>query len=392
MVNRGLGFKGKVFIIISISTAILLVQDQITYYPIAQTMERMKTLEQELIQRHYPSFYDQITVQNVPIDDAGNEWIHTMICGQENTINLLLIHGYGGTGLFFLDMLRELSQYYRVFAIDLYGMGLSSHPRFTITGEDETINFFVDSIERWRQKLQIDEMEIAGHSFGGFVAGWYAIYHQNRVTKLHFISPAGVSDKGDSEEQWNRLVEEQSFFSKRKLALKIMGWVFDKRVDPFEGARKLGFVGRYMMKKFVLSKYNKIIPDEEGREKIVEYYENLVQLPQSSEQGFFNLFGKLVISKKPLEAPLVEHLDIPITFYYGTVDWMDFTGALKVRENYTKNDCKVVWVEKAGHNIIFDNPKALIGFITQDFIETHGMIKTAPKESIKKTVLVSQNL
>jgi len=52
-------------------------------------------------------------------------------------------------------MLAPLAKHYRVFAIDLLGMGLSSRPEFHLTKTQETIDFFVDTLELWRKKLSL---------------------------------------------------------------------------------------------------------------------------------------------------------------------------------------------------------------------------------------------
>jgi len=55
----------------------------------------------------------------------------------------------------FYRMIKPLSEDYKVYAIDLLGMGLSSRPDFKLKDPKDVIQFFVDSIEEWRKVLGI---------------------------------------------------------------------------------------------------------------------------------------------------------------------------------------------------------------------------------------------
>jgi predicted alpha/beta-fold hydrolase len=43
---------------------------------------------------------------------------------------IVLIHGYGGSGMIFYRIFKELQKHFRVVLMDLLGMGRSSRPRF----------------------------------------------------------------------------------------------------------------------------------------------------------------------------------------------------------------------------------------------------------------------
>lgn len=52
---------------------------------------------------------------------------------------LLMIHGFGGTGMVFYKMIGYLRKYFRVTTLDLFGMGASGRPPFKLqSGKDCT--------------------------------------------------------------------------------------------------------------------------------------------------------------------------------------------------------------------------------------------------------------
>jgi len=56
-------------------------------------------------------------------------------------------------------------------------MGLSSHPEFKLTEFDDMMEFFISSLESWRYTMHFNDFTLGGHSFGGYIAGFYAIKH-----------------------------------------------------------------------------------------------------------------------------------------------------------------------------------------------------------------------
>lgn len=79
-------------------------------------------------------------------------------------------------GLAYMKMLKPLMERYEVHCLDLPGMGLSSRDNFSeIDDENETIKYFVNSIEAYRSLNNIDLFTLVGHSFGGFMGANYVM-------------------------------------------------------------------------------------------------------------------------------------------------------------------------------------------------------------------------
>jgi pimeloyl-ACP methyl ester carboxylesterase len=91
-------------------------------------------------------------------------------------------------------MLPELTKKYCVILLDIIGMGGSSRPADYSTDftPEQSICYFLYYMEVWREKMNLTKFILAGHSFGGYLVGNYAIYYPQHVKKLLMFSPIGV--------------------------------------------------------------------------------------------------------------------------------------------------------------------------------------------------------
>jgi cardiolipin-specific phospholipase len=114
--------------------------------------------------------------------------------------NLVMCHGFGAGLGFFYRNYHALSQVpgWRIYSIDWLGMGRSSRPKFNVKGKtvdesvEETENFFIDSLEKWRQIHKIEKMTLLGHSLGGYLAAVYALKYPEHIERLIMVSPVGI--------------------------------------------------------------------------------------------------------------------------------------------------------------------------------------------------------
>ena len=86
---------------------------------------------------------------------------------------------------------------YRVFMIDIPGMGRSSRPDFDYEDHEEAELYFLSRINDWRESMGFDLIDLVGHSFGGFISARYALKYHDHIRKLLLLSPSGVVPKED---------------------------------------------------------------------------------------------------------------------------------------------------------------------------------------------------
>ncbi|KAL8985382.1 MAG: hypothetical protein Q9177_004452 [Variospora cf. flavescens] len=116
--------------------------------------------------------------------------------------NLVMLHGYGAGLGFFYRNFEGLSRVpgWKIYALDLLGMGRSSRPPFRVHCKDrqksitEAENWFVDAIEDWRVQKNIDQFTLLGHSLGGYMAVAYSLKYPGHLNKLILASPVGIPE------------------------------------------------------------------------------------------------------------------------------------------------------------------------------------------------------
>ena len=110
--------------------------------------------------------------------------------------------GYGAGLGFFYKNFEGLSRVkgWKVYALDLLGMGRSSRPPFKLHARDrqgsitEAEDWFIDALEEWRVKKKIEKFTLLGHSLGGYMAVAYALKYPGHLNKLVLASPVGIPE------------------------------------------------------------------------------------------------------------------------------------------------------------------------------------------------------
>ncbi|KAI9769776.1 MAG: hypothetical protein M1840_003770 [Geoglossum simile] len=116
--------------------------------------------------------------------------------------NLVMLHGYGAGLGFFYKNFEGLTRNkgWKLYALDLLGMGRSSRPTFRVHAKDqegkirEAENWFIDALEEWRVQKKIDRFTLVGHSLGGYMAVAYALKYPGHLKKLILASPVGIPE------------------------------------------------------------------------------------------------------------------------------------------------------------------------------------------------------
>ncbi|KAF7355098.1 AB hydrolase-1 domain-containing protein [Mycena sanguinolenta] len=261
----------------------------------------------------------------------------------------------------------------------------------TETAPDAPPPAFVDSLETWRKKMQLEQITLIGHSLGGYLSTVYALKYPERVHKLILLSPAGVPRNPDETSAPEREIDPppQSSSSSVELAShkkveeirseqaaarppasrtrRLFRYLWEEGWSPFAVIRNTYFWAPMLIGK-VHPLYTRFIPlagslgsrTKETRD-IHDYIMHITLAKGSGEYCVSHIFSPGAHARMPL-VDRVAALKIPVTFVYGDHDWMDPEGGEKSVENLRKagnGQARSYIVNNAGHHVYLDNPKAV---------------------------------
>jgi cardiolipin-specific phospholipase len=257
--------------------------------------------------------------------------------------NLVMLHGYGAGLGFFYKNFEGLSRRpnWKLYALDLLGMGRSSRPSFKINAKEkedkikEAESWFVDALEEWRIKRGIEKMTLLGHSLGGYMAVAYALKYPGHLNKLILASPVGIPEDpyavnedlpepGESRMQ-NEFTQTQdesieganapdnnNFLNARSKAQaaqekskppprKMPKWLvtlWDANVSPFSIVRYAGPLGPRLVSGWTSRRFSHLPPDE--AQALHDYSYSLFRQRGSGEYVLAYVLAPGAFARSPL--------------------------------------------------------------------------------------------
>ncbi|KAJ4385479.1 hypothetical protein N0V93_009907 [Gnomoniopsis smithogilvyi] len=355
------------------------------------------------------------SLQNTKPDPFGHRiWRSTMVplSGKNRALNeysvervdepheetLVMLHGYGaGLGLFYqnFEPVTRVAGW-RLYALDMLGMGNSSRPPFRIKAKDskgkieEAESFFVDALEEWRKIRNIEKFTLLGHSLGGYLAVSYALKYPGHLNKLILASPVGIPEDpyatkselpepnsstlaNEFTQSQEAIVHQTSDVSSKSVPIPsppslggdggavavkqapraprraIPGWVAwlwdTNAVSPFSLVRIGGPLGPRFVSGWTHRRFNHLPPDEAATLHMYAY--NLFRQKGSGEFALTYILAPGAYARNPLINRIDEvgrgqilsengeqkkETGFPLVFMYGDSDWMDVAGGFASEE------------------------------------------------------------
>ncbi|KAH8884774.1 alpha/beta-hydrolase [Thozetella sp. PMI_491] len=322
--------------------------------------------------------------------------------GEQADDTLVMLHGYGAGLGFFYQNFEPLTRIpgWRLYALDMLGMGNSTRPPFKIHAKDpkakidEAEAWFVDALEEWRRVRKIEKFTLLGHSLGGYLAVSYALKYPGRLNKLILASPVGIpedpwainaampepeestlasefTDDQESIVRSNTTGDNNNFMRARdkkdaapadaKPARRPLPgwlvWLWDANVSPFSIVRMSGPLGPRFVSGWTSRRFNHL-PQEEAQ-ALHTYSYSLFRQKGSGEYALPYILapgayarnplinriqdvGRQVITPATETAAAVRETGIPVVLMYGDHDWMDVTGGYAAEEKLKARKVKAL--------------------------------------------------
>lgn len=261
--------------------------------------------------------------------------------GERVDNNLVMLHGYGAGLGFFYKNFEPLSRipHWRLYALDLLGMGRSSRPNFRIHAKDhagkiaEAESWFCDALEEWRIEKKIDRFTLLGHSLGGYMAVAYALKYPGHLNKLILASPVGIPEDpyavnadmpepGDSIMAAEIAQDQSSTTSntktpnntpQRRPYPKWLTYLWDANISPFSLVRWAGPLGPRLVSGWTSRRFSQL-PSEEAQ-ALHDYAYTLFRQRGSGEYALAYILAPGAFARSPLIRRI------------GAVGWGQYTAS-----------------------------------------------------------------
>lgn len=318
---------------------------------------------------------------------------------------LVLMHGLGcGLGFFFSNYDHLLQHYDRIYALDWVGMGGSSRPEFPsrsvisdvleqwghnelkipIINEPlvrsnirESTDFFIDSLEEFRETKKIRNFTLAGHSLGAFLSAKYCIKYPHQVKNLALISPVGLptppsTQDGNDQDSHNQVAVPTT------LSLLQAAWA--NNVTPMSILRIAGPRGKHYTKEILNRRFRRERTDgtlkweQHEVDLIGEYLYHITVAKASGEFAMNSLLLPVVYKKLDrlnagvyAREPILDDIartccqnNIKLLVQFGDRDWLRYEEAPQdieyINKTYVGCNAKLDIIEAAGHHLYLENP------------------------------------
>ena len=131
---------------------------------------------------HWPIAFQELTIPT----SFGETYV--LASGPKDAPPVVLLHALFATAASWYRNVEALSQSYRVYAVDVVGEANKSCATKPIKSLDDFLQWFTELIDG----LGIKTLYLAGNSYGGFTAAYYAMKLPDRIRKLVLIGPAST--------------------------------------------------------------------------------------------------------------------------------------------------------------------------------------------------------
>jgi pimeloyl-ACP methyl ester carboxylesterase len=113
---------------------------------------------------------------------------HVITSGDPKNPPLVLMHALFATAVSWFSVAGPLSEYFRVYAVDVPGEANLSFPAQRVARLETMADWFVELLD----ELGVEDAYLAGNSYGGFMSAFYAMHAPERVRRLALIGPAAT--------------------------------------------------------------------------------------------------------------------------------------------------------------------------------------------------------
>ena len=182
--------------------------------------------------------------ENTDTNEIKNIDINYLQLGENNSKNIVFVHGFGGDLNNWMFNQEELSSNFNTFSLDLPGHGKSSK-----NIEQGSLEYLSDIVNDFCNQNNLEKICLVGHSLGGGICLNIALANSELVESLVLVSPIGLGKEIDnyveefikSESRRDLKPQlEKLYFNKELITRDLVNEVLKfKRLDGVEKALQI---------------------------------------------------------------------------------------------------------------------------------------------------------
>jgi pimeloyl-ACP methyl ester carboxylesterase len=248
---------------------------------------------------------------------------------------LVLLHTLRTQLDIFQKVIPELSKRFTVYAPDYPGHGYSDIPEARYDAD-----FFVKTVERFLDGLDLRDATLAGVSIGGSIALLIAARRNPRIVRVIAINPYDYArGRGLARSSW-------------------LGWIVTH-------AARIPVVGETIMRLRIFAIMKAVFrggvadPASIPQELLEEMYR------VGDRRGHYRAFISLMRNAASWEAATRDYnrIEVPVRLVWGEEDWA--TPAERELDRKLIPRAETITIERAGHFLPLDRPEAVINAIQE---------------------------
>lgn len=270
--------------------------------------------------------------------DLNGLCYHYLDEGQGET--LLMLHGNPTWSFYYRNLVRALRGQYRCVAPDHMGCGLSDKPQ----DYDYTLSRHIDNLERLVEHLDLDNITLVVHDWGGAIGMGLAVRHPQKIKRIVvFNTAAFLSDRIPFSINLCRLpwVGELAILQWNLFARMGLAWACKKR-ERMTAEVKRGYLAPYNC--------------PENRIANLRFVQDIPMTPSVPSYALV----------EHIESQLGYFRDRPVLVVWGMKDFCFNESFLDRWKTYFP-DAEVHEVDEAGHYIVEDAYEDIIPWMIQFF-------------------------
>jgi pimeloyl-ACP methyl ester carboxylesterase len=272
---------------------------------------------------------------------------------------LVMTHGYFASNIVYFKMYQFLKEDFHIISFDSSGHGLSSYTKETPDSNQKWIDYFVDDIKTFVDKMGLKKFHIVGHSLGGYIMAHFLRKHPDMINQVFLLSPGGVNRENPAVEKRVKARFDNANCLMKSFANSMINKIFKEKESPMDHFFAKCFRG-FIIKRFYGDRL-KLSKDE--KKLFGELFLEISKAKPSSEKCLGHIFKMGPVSEIPI-MPILREMQSKkrICIMYGSTDWMDHQLTREIIEK-EELDIDVETVENAGHQLIFQNPRKVAQYI-----------------------------